>query len=123
MTPVEILEKARALIADPKHWTRKALARNSAGQSLTDSELDLATCFCSVGAIRKISPGCVPTPARGDAGCFLWEAINENVAHDGDKRTIAVWNDDVKTTHADVLAMFDRAIQMARAKLAESEAA
>jgi hypothetical protein len=48
----ETLTKARALIADPAHWTEGALARKSDGTEIgwLDPE---ACCFCGEGAIMK----------------------------------------------------------------------
>lgn len=130
MNEVQILEKARAVIADPAHWTKGALARNACGDRLNAAQLDLAVCYCATGALRKAAPDTDDLPdgrrantVRGDAGFRLWTVVNEGVTDESAKRVISLWNDDPATTHAHVLAAFDRAIELARAENPEVVAA
>lgn len=44
--------KAHELLADPKHWTQGAMARDSLGQ-VTHSNSDNAVCWCVMGALNK----------------------------------------------------------------------
>ena len=44
--------KAHELLADPKHWTKRAYARDKDGQSVS-AHSDEAVCWCVLGAIIK----------------------------------------------------------------------
>lgn len=117
MKTVEILEKAREKIAEESKWTKGALARTATGARITkDDGFGAASCFCSVGAVRVICPEF--SENRGQASFKLWQAVNEGVADEALKRVVAVWNDATETTHADVLRVFDRAIELAKAEAA-----
>jgi hypothetical protein len=48
----EILIGAKAIIADPAHWTTFAHARDAAGEPVT-LDAPNATCFCLDGALAK----------------------------------------------------------------------
>lgn len=48
----EILIGARALIADPAHWTQEVHARDKNGMPVVPTDPD-ATCFCADGALVK----------------------------------------------------------------------
>lgn len=103
MTIKEVLQKARALIADPERWTREALARTSEGWEVRGDN-PTACRWCVVGAIQAIALG---------AGVATWPAtvaLLPFIPHHAD---VPSWNDDPKTTHADVLAAFDAAIARA----------
>jgi len=81
---------ARALIDTPERWIK--------------GESRIGDCFCALGAIGVVSgPGAEPG---------LWNGCHEALAHavpNGDLY-VARFNDDPDTTHADILALFDRAI-------------
>lgn len=94
MTTREILVKARALIEDPERWTQGAWARDAWGNKTLDSR-DNAVAFCVAGAMCRVSGDMVPRDA--------WAAF-ELAAGDG----ISRFND--AQTHADVLAVLDKAI-------------
>lgn len=100
----EILRKARALIKDPKNWTQKACARDKYGYEV-DVDSREAYCFCTIGAIAKVSG----RSTDGDARNALRDII-------GGRRSIANFNDE--HTHAEVLALFDRAIARAESEQA-----
>lgn len=51
-TIAETLTAARAIIADPAHWTQHAHARDAAGEPVT-LDAPNATCFCLDGALAK----------------------------------------------------------------------
>lgn len=97
---VALLVAARAKIDTPDKWCKGVLAMDVHG--------------CPVGeksskARRWCALGCVQSVAGDDnlddiAVGFLYR----NVGH------ISTFNDDEETTHADVLAMFDLAIALAR---------
>ena len=52
MNKKEVLVQARALIADPRHWTQNAEARNMSGAQVSPHNVT-AEKFCMLGAIRK----------------------------------------------------------------------
>ena len=110
MTTLQILKRARALIADEKNWTRDAYGYDAEGRMQTCPNQH-SVCFCSVGAIAKASFTHPSDAERSDAikpvlsaGGFdgVGELIKFNDSH----------------THSEVLDLFDRAIARA-----ESEAA
>lgn len=87
-TTAEVLRDAKALIADPDRWIK---GRNQ-------MILDGRKCYCSVGAIEAA--------AQDDSAyTAAWIAL-----HDSLYTWPAQFNDSPKTTHADVMAAFDRAI-------------
>lgn len=123
---VELLERARALISAPEAWldgthrgnvTACATTREGAPVSPGDQR---AVRFCAVGAIGRAA-GCEPqvdeteiaalSPAMEEAGRIADRLLG--AAADG--RWIGLVNDD--ETHAAVLATFDRAIELGRARL------
>jgi predicted nucleotidyltransferase len=102
MNTVEILKAARELISDEKRWTTCAMARDSAGHAVEAWDDD-AVCFCSVGAIAK---ACVDIHPRGEI-----DARNALTKETTGGHTIVSFNDTHQ--HAEVLALFDRAISRA----------
>jgi hypothetical protein len=48
----DFLEKAKAIIADPKHWTQGAFARKENGTQ-SPTNVKEAVCWCTMGAIFK----------------------------------------------------------------------
>jgi len=89
-TTRDVLIAARALIADERNWIKGANFRKVAG----------CDCFCADGAVEEVfrnrpwEPGVRPA----------LRAASPN-------GMIVTYNDADETTHADVLAMFDRAIE------------
>lgn len=101
----DILRAARDKIAEPNHWTKGEYARDKNGNSV-DAQAPDAVCWCARGAFYAVRP-------HGDnmhALVHLREAIHERAGHGG----IVRLNDG--SDHADVLAVFDRAIQLAEAR-------
>jgi hypothetical protein len=113
MTPLEVLIAARSLISDPARWTRDAYARTAGGCEIRDSHPDAAS-WCASGAIWRTVTGAV------EDGLFAWSEERSHAIHAAHallskaagQRGIKDTNDN--GTHAEVLAMFDRAIQLAR---------
>lgn len=98
----DALIAARDLISDPKRWTQGVLARDSNGNN--DSVYGETACsFCASGALLRVSRG------------FFTEAIRALMVADGqdpndlEAPTVPIFND--THTHAEVLALFDRAIE------------
>lgn len=102
MTPSEVLRAARAKIEDERCWTKGASARDADGYPLSPYAPD-AVCFCAFGAVlNALDDRCV---VAADAAPFIRFLRLETVG------PVSFFND--THTHADVLALFDRAIAAA----------
>jgi hypothetical protein len=107
----EDLKSAKALIADPEKWN----------QGYFDGKN--GTCFCAAGALRKATWGstwiseATPDGMRryNHAITVLARTIDPEVDEDGNSAwtTVYDFNDAKTTTHADVMAVYDRAIKLA----------
>lgn len=103
MTNKETLIKARALIK--KGWTQKYYAKDKDGNHLEipfdGGEPEGATCYCTLGAIFAAAGW----GYRGQDCKILIRKIIDG--------SITEWNDHPSRTKAEVLSLFDRAIQEA----------
>jgi hypothetical protein len=96
MTSREILVTARRKIENPINWCRGSFS--NAGQA-----------YCAVGAVRLSDPEC-----NGWVLCeskverFLRKTVRQLT--NGENDHVGMYNDN--HTHAEVLAMFDRAIEL-----------
>ena len=106
MKTSEILIKARDLIADPAQWTQKASARDAQG-TRKNAFADTATCWCSDGALVRVSNQPADPSKYSRAGAALREAA-------GGHSYVVEFND--THTHAEVMTMFATAIATARAR-------
>ncbi len=107
METVEILEKARELISDESRWTKGEYARDDRGQDIEFNDPG-ACAFCALGAVLVASGAeddCDSVTA--DADRRLTQEVGGSFIND-----VARFND--SHTHAEVLALFDRAIAAAR---------
>lgn len=104
MSAVETLRKARALLTPEGAWGQKFMAVDSMGLAV-DLDGPAAVCWCSLGALERAARAQYVAKARE----WLLEAIGGGV------RSLAGWNDRPERTHAEVLAAFDRAIELAEA--------
>ena len=100
-SPVEILKQARARIAEANRWTKGAFARSFDGVDV-HPDSDLACMWCLDGALMQAANG-LSTPYYS-AFSAIQAAVRYNPIS---------FNDDPKTTHADVLNALDRAIELA----------
>lgn len=91
-TTKEILVAARAIIANEENWTQGAYAEDKDGSSI-GVNCSNAVCFCSIGAILKIT-------------ISPFDAMKVLRNHMGD--SIIAFNDG--HTHKEVLAAWDEAI-------------
>lgn len=98
MTDLELLRRAKALVG--RGWTRGAYARDASGQAVDASD-PAAVCWCAMGA-------CIATAPRGVSVSHLLKLVVR-----GD---VGSWNDDRRTSKADVLAAFDQAIALAASR-------
>ena len=98
----EILKAARKLIEKPENWTKGAFARSAKGSRVRPVYKG-AVCFCSIGALQKVSVGGNYT----DAINFLRREVPE------DCMGVMAFND--SRTHSEVLDLFSKAIAAAEA--------
>jgi hypothetical protein len=105
INPLAHLTAARALLADPKDWTAETSGRTADGKPDRSEDLSGAVCFCSLGALWRISGRCGLTPAED----ILTGIVRTTTPFDN----IVSFNDDPATTHADILRVFDAAIARA----------
>ena len=101
----EALTKARARIDTPEKWTRGAFGRDANGAPLWANALDGAVCFCTAGAVHAVAG-----LGMAAGACFdvLTLAVRER-----DGGNIVDYNDWDASTHADIMSLFDRAIELA----------
>ncbi len=95
MTPTEVLQAARDLIADPDHWCQGALAWD--GKRPVGPHDPEAVAWCVIGAIDAVASVHEAVTAKGmlqiTTACPL-EFFNDG------------------HSHGDVIAAFDQAIEM-----------
>lgn len=103
MNALELLQAAKAKIADPKNWTKTHLARNDKGVPRMPLDAD-AVCWCAIGAISS-----VVSIYNGYAGTAV-QRLTAAVFERGPEITVGVYND--THSHADVMSLFDRAIEL-----------
>lgn len=93
------IERARGLLSDPARWTRGGYAKTAEGL-LTGSSHSNAVCWCLAGALRKEAYELLVAPS----------SVAEAFAKATGIRDIPVFNDNLQTTHDDILAALDKAI-------------
>jgi len=113
-----LLRAARATIEKPEKWCQGEYARNALGQ-LDQPDNDTACSFCAEGAVLRAyslenqkSAGAVDILHSAEARGFLRMALRERTEL---ADSLSVFNDLPTTTHADIIALFDRAIELAEA--------
>lgn len=99
MKTLTLLKKARKVISKEENWTRGELARNFNGGAAVPNSTD-AVCWCSMGAMRKFVELDFITPALDEL--ILAMPI-------GYRQSVVTFED--SHTHAEVLALFDKAIE------------
>jgi hypothetical protein len=110
------LREARALIE--RGWTQGEFALDAKGEEI-ESPDQTPTCFCALGAISQAALGYPDPDAEDfvsnakpfeDVSTVLAQALGFRFSHE-----IAKWNDRLGRTQAEVLAAFDKAIELAEA--------
>jgi hypothetical protein len=104
MTPAlstrEVLVEARRLIEDPSNWSQRKFACTETGRSCGIVS-PRAVAWCAEGA-------CVLAARRAQYGeLYLIDKLSEAIGNG----SVSLFND--SSSHADVLAAFDRAIEAA----------
>lgn len=104
---VEVLKKAKALIADPEHWCRRRVATNAGGDGVPATSPS-AVSWCSIGAVSAVT---VDVDVKQHAWMMLERAAEEMGFEEDAEAAAACLNDE--TDHPTVMKMFDRAIALA----------
>jgi hypothetical protein len=99
-----ILEAARDLIKDPKHWTQGHAARDEFG-SPTESTYSDAVCWCSLGAVNKSA---TRFESNERFAAMAMDELDKAAAFSNKGTSMVDLND--KTDHATVLLTFSMAI-------------
>lgn len=103
---LEQLRDARELLADPTRWTQGSYARDARGYRALPEARE-AACWCALGALLR--------PALEWDVTLVWgHLLLRRAAKEIFDRT-PDWVNDV-LGHADVLRMYDRAIELAEAQ-------
>ena len=106
MKPSELLIKAKAVIADPKHWTQGSYAKVAEGRNVGPAKPD-AVCWCSIGAIDKVAHEESTYAARFAATRYL-AVVSDKYGSSG----IPDFNDN--SSHETVMKAWDKAIKLAK---------
>lgn len=93
----ETLVEARKLIEEEKNWVKGAYKR--------EGIFPRSPLFCAVGTLREIDG-----EYEGLARKALGQALQGNGPTGNGWYSVPRFNDHPNTTHADILALFDRAI-------------
>ncbi len=96
---LEVLTTVREALSDPERWYQ--------GSYFNGKSTESATCACLEGATWIAAEALYGSPATYDkpADWLISEAAG---------RPVIDFNDDPSTTHADILAVLDRAIELAK---------
>jgi hypothetical protein len=98
-----VLREARALVADPSHWLKGEIAQTAEGAPCAPED-KRAVRFCMVGAYIHARHA---LNTQSDNYLRLVEAV-------GTRHTPPSFDNAATTSHAKMLAAFDRAIALAR---------
>ena len=105
MKPSELLTKAKAVIADPKHWTQGRYAQDAEGQASAPCGPD-AVCWCSLGALHAVAHEENTYNTRFAATRYLAKVADE-CGYSG----IPDFNDN--SSHETIMKAWDKAIKLA----------
>lgn len=96
------MSKIKELLAKPESWAQGSLARNRRGEAVGPSD-ESACCFCLWGAVVR----CYPERSQY---CDVLDALHAAIeARVGKRLSLVSFNDRSETTHADILAVVERA--------------
>ena len=103
MNTVEVLVVARAKVDTPEKWITNQYDRD-------DAYCAVGACMAAAGYdMTNLSASYEQSCVKSIALCYLEKVVGHNVV---------TWNDAKGRTHAEVLAAFDKAIELARAEQA-----
>jgi len=109
-----VLKHALEKLRDPARWTQGEYARNADGKGLKNPKSSAAVCFCSMGAILSApEAGIAVEYPLGRVFHVFYKAYEVvQTVLGGGGVNISKWNDAPERTHAEVVAMFEKAIEM-----------
>lgn len=99
MKESERLRAAKRLIENPENWLQEVYA--------DEDDISLATCFCSLGAVKKVRGELADSPDANPTTKYLSLAVADLSSW----RLVESFNDNSR--HAEVMAMWDLAIELA----------
>jgi hypothetical protein len=97
---VQNLEAAKAKIEKPENWTQNVFAKDAGGTRVYGTS-ESAVCYCALGALQAATKRDIAADAPGYL--YLTKSAMGSVADYNDSHT-----------HEEVVAMFDRAIRLAK---------
>lgn len=110
---------ARKLISSPERWTKGFFAKDDKGVPVGFND---ATCWCIRGALMHVM--CVPTGFSSgileEAACDVLRKSQKKLyllrcdCVSGYSLSLTHFNDSILTKHADILALFDDAIEQTK---------
>jgi hypothetical protein len=103
MTVRDVLVQARQRIATPEHWCRGALSRDREGVD-TERYATEPCSWCAEGALYAVID--LDNEAEQEAAHAAFSLLNDALPKG--RRVVARFNDNA--SHAEVLALYDRAI-------------
>lgn len=95
------LRAVKKLVERPEAWTKGAIARDAEGVEVNETDRS-AVCWCLFGAIGRVA-----WREEEEVSRYLCRAGSSGPG----PGEITLWNDAPERTHADVLALLDRAIK------------
>ena len=108
-TAVQILTDTRDTLNNPANWIKDIPARNRYGVAVHPRS-PYATCWCFSGALVKAGLHGCGRAALDRVRSYLDTALGLYLGYDVD---VVTFNDERQTTHADVLEVVNRAIELA----------
>ena len=103
MKPSELLIMAKAVIADPKHWTQGSYAKDAEGRNVGPAD---AVCWCS-RALHAVAHEEITYNTRFAATRYL-DVVSDEYGYSG----ITDFNDN--SSHKVVMKAWDKAIKLAK---------
>lgn len=100
MNARQLLEKTRQLLSEPRRWTKNFAALDDRYEPVPVQSSE-ACRFCLVGAIERCR----------DGDCYSSVPEVFRVLEEVAGRDAVLFNDDMSTTHEDVLNVLDEAIR------------
>lgn len=117
---LNILIEAKRSISKSKHWTKGNNARNKDGDACHASARQ-ACCWCTVGSIYRAAAKATDGSVFDDVQALriLSDVIapNGNTGESAVLNTLTAFNDAERTTHADVMDLFDKGIAILRERI------
>ena len=117
---IDLLTEGRRLIAGPGAWTQGTAARDSAGVE-THPQSDRAVAFCAAGAIHRAAHHCVTIFEATAAIDAAQEMLVDQMPGESPPplliySVVSDYNDAPERTQAEMVALFDAAIAMEKAR-------